>query len=45
MRKKIKHNRYIQILHERKILFWKMFSHFLKPNDELKKVCELNYYT
>ena len=43
MRKKITHNRYIKTLKERKIAFWKMFSHFLKPNEELKTVCEINY--
>lgn len=43
MRKKITHNRYTKTLKERKICFWKMFSHFLKPNLELKKVCEINY--
>lgn len=43
MRKKITHNRYVKTLSDRKALFWKMFSHFLKPNEELKKVCELNY--
>ncbi len=43
MRKKITHNRFIKTLKERKIAFWKMFSHFLKPNDELKIVCEINY--
>lgn len=43
MRKKTTHNRFIKTLKERKIAFWKMFSHFLKPNDELKIVCEINY--
>jgi transposase len=43
MRKKITHNRYLKSLKERKAAFWKMFSHFLKPNDELKTVCEINY--
>ena len=43
MRKKITHNRYLRTLKERKVAFWKMFSHFLKPNDELKTVCEINY--
>lgn len=43
MRKKITHNRFIKTLKERKIAFWKMFSHFLKPNEELKIVCEINY--
>jgi transposase len=43
MRKKITHNRYIKTLKERKALFWKMFSHFLIPNQELKIICEINY--
>jgi len=43
MRKKITHNMYIKTLKERKAAFWKMFSHFQKPNDELKNVCEINY--
>lgn len=43
MRKKITHNRYLQTLNERKAAFWRMFSHFLKPNDVLKNVCEINY--
>jgi hypothetical protein len=46
MRKKITHNRYIKTLQERKIAFWKMFSHFQQPNEELLKVCGLyiSYY-
>lgn len=43
MRKKITHNRFINSMKERKKAFWKMFSHFLKPNEELKKVCEINF--
>ena len=43
MRKKITNNRYINTLSERKIEFWKMFSHFQKPNEELKNVCEIKY--
>jgi transposase len=43
MRKRITHNRFVKSLAERKAIFWKMFSHFQKPNDELKKVCEINY--
>lgn len=43
MRKKITHNRYVHSLKERKAAFWKMFSHFLKPNAELLKVCEINF--
>jgi transposase len=43
MRKKITHNRFLKTLKERKASFWKMFSHFLQPNTELKTVCEINY--
>jgi transposase len=43
MRKKITHNRYVRSLDQRKIEFWKMFSHFQVPNEELKIVCEINY--
>lgn len=43
MRKKITNNRYVMTLKERKKEFWKMFSHFQKPNDELMRVCEINY--
>lgn len=43
MRKKITHNRYVQSMDDRLIAFWKMFSHFQKPNSELVKVCEINF--
>lgn len=43
MRKKITHNRFIKSLKERKKAFWKMFSHFLKPNDVLPNICVINY--
>jgi len=43
MRKKITHNRYVKSLQERKTEFWKMFSHFQKPNNKLIAVCEINY--
>lgn len=43
MRKKITHNRYVQTMSQRIAAFWKMFSHFQKPNQELLKVCEINY--
>ena len=43
MRKKITHNRYIQTLKKRKAEFWKMFSHFKKPNTTIKTICEVNY--
>jgi transposase len=45
MRKKITHNRYLDSLKERKAAFWRMFSHFLKPNQELKNVCVVNYWS
>jgi len=43
MRKKITHNRYLKSLKERKAAFWQMFSHYQKPNEELKLICEINY--
>ncbi len=43
MRKKITNNRYLMTLRQRKNEFWKMFSHFQYPNQELKNVCEINY--
>lgn len=43
MRKQITHNRYLNSMRERKAAFWRMFSHFLKPNQELMTVCEINY--
>jgi hypothetical protein len=43
MRKSITNNRYIHTLDERMVAFWKMFSHFQKPNEEMKRVCEVNY--
>ena len=43
MRKKITHNRYVNTMRERMEAFWKMFSHFQKPNCELLNVCVLNY--
>jgi len=36
MRKKITHNRFMETLDKRKISFWKMFSHFLKPTKDFK---------
>ena len=43
MRKKITHNRYVKSLKYRIDIFWKMFSHFQKPNQELINVCENNF--
>jgi hypothetical protein len=43
MRQKITPNRYIHTMKERIVAFWKMFSHFQKPNQEIKHVCGINY--
>lgn len=43
MRKSITNNRYVNSLEERMISFWKLFSHFHKPNDFIIKLCNLNY--
>lgn len=43
MRKKITHNRYILSLDKRKIIFWKMFSHFMKPNNFITNLCNVNF--
>ncbi len=43
MRKSITHNRFLLSLNDRKIKFWQMFSHFLKPNEKLLKVCNTIY--
>jgi len=43
MRKKISHNRYIDTLQNRMKAFWKMFSHYQKPNKFIVKLCNLNY--
>lgn len=43
IRKSITHNRYIHSLQERNVFFWRMFSHFQKPNQELLQVCKINY--
>tara|TARA_R110002167_G_scaffold308048_2_gene512776 strand:+ start:879 stop:1019 length:141 start_codon:yes stop_codon:yes gene_type:complete len=42
-KKKITHNSFIQTMEERKVVFWKMFSHFQKPNEEMKIACEIDY--
>jgi len=34
MRKKITYNRFIKSLKERKAAFWKMFSHYQRPNEQ-----------
>ena len=33
----------LQTLDERIVEFWKMFSHFQKPNEEMKRISEINY--
>lgn len=43
MRKKITHNRYMDTLEQRIINFWKLFSLFSKPNNQLLKICEINF--
>ena len=43
MRKKITHNRYVLSMTDRLTIFWRMFSHFQKPNQELIRICEINY--
>jgi transposase len=43
MRKYITHNRFLNSLKERKVMFWKLFSAFHKPNDVIKKLCVINY--
>lgn len=43
MRKKISHNRYIDTLQNRMVAFWKMFSHYMKPNQFIVELCNLNY--
>jgi len=43
MRKRITHNRFLHSIQERKKAFWRMFSHYQKTNDELLRVCEINY--
>lgn len=43
MRKKITHNRYIHSMEGRMVAFWKLFSHFQKPNQELLTICKINY--
>ena len=42
MRKKITHNRYLSSIKERIAKFWQLFSHYLKPNEELKNTCVIN---
>lgn len=43
MRKRITHNRYINTMEHRLKCFWKMFSLFQKPNEEITKLCNINF--
>jgi transposase len=43
MRKKITNNRYVDTLKNRMIEFWKMFSHYQKPNQFMVDLCNLNF--
>jgi len=43
MRKKITNNRYIDTIKNRMIQFWKMFSHYQKPNQTIVNLCNLTY--
>lgn len=43
MRKKITHHRFCMSLEERKIKFWKMFSHYQNGSDFIIKLCNINY--
>jgi transposase len=43
MRKKITNNRHVDTLKNRMIEFWKMFSHYQKPNQFMVDLCNLNF--
>ena len=43
MRKKITHNRYTETLEERMKAFWKMFSHYQIPNEEIMRICNISF--
>jgi transposase len=43
MRKKITHNRYTETLKDRLKAFWKMFSHYQKPNLEITNICNIAF--
>lgn len=43
MRKKITHNRHTETLEERMKAFWKMFSHYQIPNEEIIKICNISF--
>ena len=43
MRKKISNNRHVETLKERMKNFWKLFSHYQKPNNFIPQLCNLTY--
>jgi transposase len=43
MRKKICHNRYTETINDRMKAFWKMFSHYKIPNEEIVKICNISF--
>ncbi len=43
MRKKITHNRYTETLEDRLKAFWKMFSHYQIPNQEIIDICNISF--
>lgn len=43
MRKKITNNRYVDTLNNRMIHFWRMFSHYQKPNQHIVDLCNINF--
>lgn len=43
MRKRITHNRACISIDERIVKFWKLFSHFQKPNEDIIKICNTNF--
>jgi len=43
MRKKISNNRFVDSLKNRLKAFWKMFSHYQKPNQFIINLCNINY--
>jgi transposase len=43
MRKKITNNRYVNTLDNRMKEFWKMFSHYQKPNEFIVNLCNINF--
>lgn len=43
MRKKISHNRHTNTLDDRIKQFWKMFSKYQKPNEEIVEICNIKF--